>query len=77
MREVAKNIAEIEAGHCELGYDHFKECTEGGEDSEFVLVETETRCSAEVSTLHNTRWNEHFRVLLVNNLQASGSLKIT
>ena len=77
MREVAENVAEVEAGHGDFGDDHLEESTEGREDTELVLVETETSGCAEVTTLHDTGWNEDLRVLLVDNLQTSGTLEVT
>ena len=77
MREVAENVAEVEAGHGDFGDDHLEESTEGREDTELVLVETETSGCAEVTTLHDTRGNEDLRVLLVNDLQTGRALKVT
>ena len=53
VEEVAEDVAEVEAGHSELGYDHLEEGTEGGEDTELLLVETEPGSCAEVAALHN------------------------
>ena len=77
MREVAQNIAIVQASHCDLRDHHLQERREGGEHAELLSVETETSSSAEVATLHDTGGNEDLRVLLVDDLQASGALEIT
>jgi len=42
MREVAKNIAVVQAGHGDLRDNHLEESGERREDTELVGVEAET-----------------------------------
>lgn len=77
MREMAKNIAVVEARHGDLRDDHFQECRESGEYTKLVFVESESGCSGEVASLHDTRCDEDFGVFLVNDRQTGGSLEIT
>ena len=53
MREVAEDIAEVQSRHSDLRDYHLQESTKGREDSELVLVETETICRAEDTTFHD------------------------
>jgi hypothetical protein len=74
--EVAKYIAVIESCHGDFRDDHLQERREGREDTELVMIKTETSSSRIVATLHDTGRNENFGVLLVDHLQTSGSLEI-
>ena len=76
VREVAENVAEVETSHGDFGNDHLQEGGEGGEDAELLLVETETGGGTEVTTLHDAGGNEHFGVLLVDDLQTRGALEV-
>ena len=77
MREVAEDVAEVEAGHGDFGYYHLEESREGGEHAELFGVKTKTGSGAEVTALHDTGRNEDLGMLLVNTLQASRALQIT
>lgn len=76
VREVAEDIAEVEARHSDFGYNHLQEGGERREDTELVLVETKTGSGAEVATLHDSGRDEDLRVLLVDRLETGRSLKI-
>ena len=53
VREVAENIAEVQTGHSDLRDNHLQESTESRENTELVLVKTETSSSTEVAALHD------------------------
>jgi hypothetical protein len=74
---MTENITVVQAGHGDLRDNHLQESGERREDTELISVETKTSSCREVSTFHDTRRNEHLRMLLVNNLKTSGSLEIT
>ena len=74
---MTEDIAVVETCHGDLGNDHFEKGGESGEDTKLISVESEASSGREVSTLHNTRWNEHLGVFLVDDLQAGRALKIT
>ena len=76
MGEMTQNIAVVETCHSDLRNHHLQESGESGEDPEFVLVKTEASRGGEITTLHDTRWNENFRVLLVDDFQTGRSLQI-
>ena len=67
---MAEDVAEVEAGHCDLGYYHLEESRECGEHAELLRIKAETSSSTEVSALHDSRGNENLRVLLVDDFQA-------
>ena len=73
---MAEDVAEVEPRHGDLRDDHLQEGREGGEDAVLLRVETEASSCAEVSALHDTGGNENLRVLLVDDLEAGGTLKI-
>lgn len=66
-----QDIAVVETSHCDLGDNHLEESREGREDTELIWSESESSGSREVTTLHDTRGDEDFWVLLVDNLEAS------
>ena len=73
---MAEDIAEVQSRHSDLRDDHLQESTKGREHAELVLVETEAGSSAEISALHDSGRNKDLRVLLVNDLETGGTLKI-
>ena len=73
---MAQDVAEVETSHSDLGDDHLQEGGESREDAEFLLVETETGGGTEVTAFHDAGGDEHFGVLLVDDLQTRGALEI-
>ena len=73
---MAQDVAEVETSHGDFGNDHLQEGGECGEDAELLLVETDTGGGTEVTTLHDAGGNEHFGVLLVDDLQTRGALEV-
>lgn len=76
VREVAENVAEVQTRHSDLRDNHLQEGGERREDTELILVETETCSGTEVATLHDTRRDEDLRVFLVDGLETSRALEI-
>jgi hypothetical protein len=74
--EVTEDVALVETSHGELGDDHLQERRERRENTELLLVESESSRGREVTTLHDTRGDEHLRVLLVDGLEAGRALEI-
>jgi len=77
MREMGEDIAVIQTSHGYFRNDHLKESRERGEDSEFIRSKSKASSSGEVSSLHDTRWNEYFGMLLVNDLETSRPFKVS
>lgn len=76
MREMTQDVAVVQSSHGDLGEYHLKESRESGEYTKLVGVESKAGGSGEVSSFHDTRWNEDFRVLLVNGLETRRALQI-
>src|SRR5262245_48582177 len=77
MRKMTKYVAVIESSHGDLRYDHLQESRESRENSELVVIKTETSSSGEISALHDTGGNKDFGMFLVNDFQAGGTFQIT
>jgi len=71
---VAEDIALVQACHGDLRDDHLKECRKGGENTELVSVKTEPSGCSKVTAFHNTGWNEHFGMFLVDHFETSRTL---
>jgi hypothetical protein len=69
MREMRKDIAVIETSHCDFRNNHFKECRESGENTKLVRCKTKTGSGREVSSFHDTGWDEYFGMLLMDDAQ--------
>ena len=76
MREVAENIAVVQSCHGDLRNNHLKECREGGENTELVSIEAEASGRSKVTAFHDTGWNEHFGMFLVDYLETSRTLQV-
>ena len=76
VREVAEDVAVVQTSHGDLRDNHLEESRERRENAIFAFFKTKTGCSGEVPPLHDTGGNEDHRVLLVDDLEAGGTLKI-
>lgn len=74
---MGENIAVVQTRHSDLADHHLQESRECGEDTELVCVKSESCSRREVATLHDTRGYKHFRMFLVDDFQASGSLEVS
>lgn len=73
---MTEDIAIVQACHGDLRNNHLEEGREGGENTELVSVETEASGCCKVTALHDTRWNEHFGMFLVDHLETGGTLQV-
>ncbi len=73
---MAQYIAVVQACHCNLRNDHLKEGGEGGKDAKLVTFKTKACRCGKVSALHDSGWNKHLGMSLVDHLQTSGTLQI-
>ena len=73
---MTKDVAVVQTSNSDFRDNHLQEGGERREDTELILVETETCSGTEVATLHDTRRDEDLRVFLVDGLETSRALEI-
>lgn len=76
MREMTEDVAVVQSCHGDLRNNHLEERREGGENTELVSVETKAGGCSEVTAFHDTGWNEHFGMFLVDHLETSRTLQV-
>jgi uncharacterized protein YxeA len=77
MREMRKNIAVIETSHSDFRNNHLKERRESGENTKLVRCKSKTGSCRKIASFHDTGRDEHFRMILVDDLQTGRTLEIT